>query len=250
MKHRNPLAVVGLSIITFGIYDLYWLSVTRKELNSKTSHKVPTLWLLFSPVFAGIVIGIIAIGLSAHSTSSTTTSPGPNIFALILMVLDIFAAIVISLLWFFKFSKSINEYTSGKLSTATTFLILWLLHLIGVALVQDTFNDMLSGSPAPAMAPQQPMPTPAQGQPMAQVPFQPNSFAPGESPAPAMAPQQPMPTPAQGKPMAQVPFQPNSFAPGESPVAQPYSPTPPYSVQPEQQPTVNQTFPPDTPVVG
>ncbi len=209
MKHRNPLAVVGLSIITLGIYDLYWLSTTRKELNSKTSRKVPTLWLLFTPVFVGIVLVIV---LAANSSSSTA-STGPNLIAVILMVLDFIAMMAISLIWFFKFSKAINEYTAGKLSTATTFLILWLLHLIGVALVQDTFNDMLTDQ-APA------------------------------------APQQPTPAMAQGQPMAQAPMQPNNFVPGGSPAAQPYNPAPPYSVQPEQQPTINQTFPPDTPVVG
>jgi hypothetical protein len=28
------------------------------------------------------------------------------------------------------------------MGTAVTFLILWIIHLIGVALIQDTFNDM------------------------------------------------------------------------------------------------------------
>jgi uncharacterized membrane protein YjgN (DUF898 family) len=39
MKKRNPLVVFLLSVITLGIYDIYWLVSTKKVLNAKTSHK-------------------------------------------------------------------------------------------------------------------------------------------------------------------------------------------------------------------
>jgi hypothetical protein len=59
-----------------------------------------------------------------------------------LIGLGFFLSFFISAYWFFKFSKAVNEYTQEKMGTAVTFLILWLIHLIGVALIQDTFNDM------------------------------------------------------------------------------------------------------------
>ncbi|MGH7196126.1 MAG: hypothetical protein ACREGA_05140 [Candidatus Saccharimonadales bacterium] len=39
------------------------------------------------------------------------------------------------------------------MNTAVTFLLLWLLHPIGVALVQDTFNDMLATGAGGAQTP-------------------------------------------------------------------------------------------------
>lgn len=152
MKHRNPLAVVGLSIITLGIYDLYWLSVTRKELNSKTRHKVPTVWLLVSPIIILIGVAILQIVVSASNASSGGSRAGVNILSVLLGIIAVIGLLVVPMIWFYKFSKAVNEYTAGKMSTAVTFLILWLLHLIGVALVQDAFNDMQGGPGSPATA--------------------------------------------------------------------------------------------------
>ncbi|HXE09989.1 MAG TPA: hypothetical protein VN554_01025, partial [Verrucomicrobiae bacterium] len=81
-----------------------------------------------------------------------------SLWALGLIIVGSIAAFGLSLFWFFRFSKAVNEYTHGKMSTAVSFLILWLIHLIGVALIQDTFNDMqdgiVAGQPA-APAPNQ-----------------------------------------------------------------------------------------------
>ena len=45
---RNPWAMVGLTIITFGLYMLYWLIVTKIELN-EAGAEIPTAWLLIIP---------------------------------------------------------------------------------------------------------------------------------------------------------------------------------------------------------
>jgi len=208
MKKRNPLAVVLLSIITLGIYDLYWLVKTKKVLNEKTKHHIPSIWILIAPIII-ILIGYILIFVAAAeaSTSSPATSvnsgynysygySSPNntstissssssssSSAVIILVaygvvaIGFLAALIISIIWFYKFSKAINEYTQGKMTTAVAFLILYLIHLIGVALIQDIFNDMenngqaINNNFAPAMAgapfaapvnnsPQQTMPLP------------------------------------------------------------------------------------------
>lgn len=49
MKNRNVIAVVLLSIITLGIYALYWLVVTKRELNAHGAN-IPTSWLLIIPL--------------------------------------------------------------------------------------------------------------------------------------------------------------------------------------------------------
>ena len=47
-KGRTPLLVFLYSLITFGIYFLYWLVVTKEELNKKGAD-IPTSWLLIIP---------------------------------------------------------------------------------------------------------------------------------------------------------------------------------------------------------
>ena len=189
MKKRNPLAVFFLSIVTFGIYDLYWLAVTKNELNQKTSTKIPSIWLLAAP-FVLIIVLFSIIFFSAMnsvksgnnntvtsystSTSITTTSTSTaatNKASLVILIaygLAFIAIVPITFYWFWKFSKSVNEYTSGTMSTAVAFLLLWLLHFIGVALVQDKFNDMIDQGTQPSAPmpnqtpPSQPPVVPAQ----------------------------------------------------------------------------------------
>ena len=49
LKKRNIVAVYLLSIITLGIYAIYWLVQTKKEMNSLGA-KIPTAWLLIIPI--------------------------------------------------------------------------------------------------------------------------------------------------------------------------------------------------------
>ncbi len=145
MKHRNPLVVVLLSIITLGIYDLYWLAQSRKILNSSTNYKTPSVWFLIAPF---VVVIVSYIGLIANMPRRTvygttpTTLHAPLLIWLAILLLGSFVTFVITIWWFFQFSKAVNQYTNGKMTTAVTFLVLWVIHLIGVALVQDAFNDM------------------------------------------------------------------------------------------------------------
>lgn len=49
MKNRNIFAVLLLTIITFGIYAIYWEVSTKIEMN-KLGAKIPTAWLLIIPI--------------------------------------------------------------------------------------------------------------------------------------------------------------------------------------------------------
>ena len=49
VKHRNIFLVYLFSIITFGIYALYWMVSTKNEINSLGA-KIPTAWLLIVPI--------------------------------------------------------------------------------------------------------------------------------------------------------------------------------------------------------
>ena len=49
IKHRNPIAVIVFSIITFGIYALYWIVKTKGEINSLGA-QIPTAFLVIIPI--------------------------------------------------------------------------------------------------------------------------------------------------------------------------------------------------------
>lgn len=49
MRKQNPLAVFLLSIITFGIYGIFWLARTRGEMVRKGA-EIPTTWLIIIPI--------------------------------------------------------------------------------------------------------------------------------------------------------------------------------------------------------
>lgn len=46
---RNVVTIYILSILTFGIYTLYWLVKTKEALNSLGAD-IPTSWLLIVPI--------------------------------------------------------------------------------------------------------------------------------------------------------------------------------------------------------
>lgn len=49
LQYRNPLAAVFLTIITFGLYKIYWLAVTRGQLKAAGAD-IPTTWLIIVPL--------------------------------------------------------------------------------------------------------------------------------------------------------------------------------------------------------
>ncbi len=49
MTRRNPLGVLFLSIITLGIYTIFWAVWTKNEMNAKGA-QIPTAWLIIVPI--------------------------------------------------------------------------------------------------------------------------------------------------------------------------------------------------------
>jgi hypothetical protein len=49
IKERNIVSIYLLGFITFGIYIIYWLVQTKKEMNS-LGGDIPTAWLLIIPI--------------------------------------------------------------------------------------------------------------------------------------------------------------------------------------------------------
>ena len=85
IKKRNPVLVFIFSIITFGIYAIYWLVATTNELRK-----------------------------------NTTSAPNP---LLLLLFLIPFVNIVVAFIYYWKYSKAINELTGFS---AALLFVLWI----------------------------------------------------------------------------------------------------------------------------
>ena len=95
MTKRSIAAVIVLSLLTFGIYGIYWFVATKAEMVDRGA-SIPTAWLLIIPL--------------------------------------------VNIYWTWKWCEGVDHVTQGKMSAAVTFLLVFLLGVIGVAIVQATFN--------------------------------------------------------------------------------------------------------------
>lgn len=58
IKERNPWLIITFSIITLGIYGIYWMVSTTNELINKTDNMLSPWWLLGNliPIIGGFVM--------------------------------------------------------------------------------------------------------------------------------------------------------------------------------------------------
>jgi hypothetical protein len=99
MKNRSVVAVLLLSIITFGIYALVWIVKTKNEMNS-VGASIPTAWLIIIPL--------------------------------------------VNIWWLWKYSEGVEVSTRNGLSSPIAFILLFVLGLIGMAIIQNQFNKVAS----------------------------------------------------------------------------------------------------------
>lgn len=107
MKNRSVIAVLLLTIVTLGIYGIYWSVVTKIEMN-KRGATIPTAWLIIIPI--------------------------------------------VNIWWMWKYSEGVDKETHGALSTVISFLLLFLLGVIGMMIIQHEFNKGGETSAVPQAA--------------------------------------------------------------------------------------------------
>lgn len=95
VKHRSVAAVIILSLVTCGIYTLFWMYFTKEEMNAQGA-KIPTFLLAFIPI--------------------------------------------VNIYWMWKYCEGVGYVTGESLSGPVAFLLLFLLGIIGVAIVQNSLN--------------------------------------------------------------------------------------------------------------
>lgn len=96
-EEKSPAAVFFLTLITCGIYGIFWFAGTKDAMEARGAEIGP-VWHMFIPV--------------------------------------------LGLLWLWKWCQGVEHVSRGELSGGITFLKVWLLGAIGMAMLQSSFNDM------------------------------------------------------------------------------------------------------------
>jgi hypothetical protein len=81
MQQRSPAAVFFLSLITFGIYSIYWQVKTKGELKAQGAD-IPTAWLIIVPIANLYWIWKYSLGVEQVSKGKITA-----VLTLILLLL-------------------------------------------------------------------------------------------------------------------------------------------------------------------
>ena len=100
-----------------------------------------------SPVMV-IVLTMITFGIYAIvwqvKTKNEMNSLGAQIPTAWLLIVPI-----ANLWWMWKYCEGVQQVTRGKQSQVIAFILLWLLSVIGMAILQSSFNEVAAGSQLP-----------------------------------------------------------------------------------------------------
>ncbi len=177
--------------------------------------------------FSIITFGIYAIvwNVKTKNEMNKLGAEIPTAWLLIIPIVNIY--------WMWKYSKGVEHVTGGKTSGVLAFVLLYILSVIGMAIIQDIFNGLPA---AEAVANQGSSPVPAATTTPEVTPDQAQAISPTAAPEP---PAQPQPDNNFGGPDASPtpPPPPPSVAP-ETPPETPSEPAEPPTVQPPAPPQV------------
>src|SRR5712664_522290 len=99
-------------------------------------------------VAAVIVLSIITLGIYAIvwfvKTKGEMVKAGAQIPTSWLLIVPI-----VSIWWMWKWAGGVEHVTKGKSSQAVTFILVFLLSIIGMAIVQDGFNKSANAAQLP-----------------------------------------------------------------------------------------------------
>ncbi len=107
MKNRSVIAVVLLSIITCGIYSIYWFYVTANDLNESDSEEPLMNYIL------ALLLGIITCG-------------------------------IYEIYWLYKFYKKLDKVVNTDNCVLHLILSILVTPYIGAAVAQSSINSFLA----------------------------------------------------------------------------------------------------------
>ena len=114
-KVRSPWAIIGLSIITLGIYGLYWQYATFKEMKDYSREGIGGgLGLLLA-----IIIGIVNIFLMASEVGNLYAAKGQEKPVSGKTGFWVLIPILGGLIWLFKVQGSLNRFWDSSTPAGT-----------------------------------------------------------------------------------------------------------------------------------
>ena len=85
MTNRSPASVFFLTLITFGIYGIFWYAGTRGEMVARGAD-IPGIWLMFVPVLNLLFVWKWCQGVK-RVTNGSTSAVGAFLLILFLSVI-------------------------------------------------------------------------------------------------------------------------------------------------------------------
>ena len=111
---REPGTVVLLSIVTLGIYGLYWLYVTFKELKAYSGQGIGGGWGLFLAFLFGLATAFILPYEVGHLYAKAEESPRTSVTTGFWHLIPIVGWIV----WVIKVQHPLNDYWTAYKQSA------------------------------------------------------------------------------------------------------------------------------------
>lgn len=144
-----------LSIVTLGIYRLYWFAKTRAEMMSiKKDLRIPHVIWLIAPLMlfvVALIFFIISVMTGEKDGSGQPEMTGMGVASIVIFYVAIFTVPILMALWLWKYSKGVEAVTNEKMGFAVSLLILLAVpDGIDILIVQDAFNKIatITGEPA------------------------------------------------------------------------------------------------------
>jgi hypothetical protein len=196
MKNRVLWKMLLLSVVTIGIYRIYWFVKTRREMMDLNPNiKILTPAFLIVPVVVLVVaFGVLIASVIGAPDTSNNCSPNSSLYStsasdncgpsgreiagILSFYGGVFIAYVLFIVWEWSYAHGVEEITGGKLSFAMGLIVLILVpDGIDILIIQDSFNKL--GRPGIGSPPQ----------------FQPAGPPPTQNFAQQFQPQPPQPQP-------------------------------------------------------
>jgi len=166
MKHRSLVKMLILNIVTLGIYRIYWLFKTRREMVDK-KFKVPSVWLyllIYAVMFASVMLFLVpSITNDANNANSEcakvsrqyrescfdkqfdessgeVSAPAVLLFYGVMLLVGPLVGV-----WYWKYAKAVEGVTKDKMTFPVAMIVLLAVpDGFDMLMIQDGFNKTKS----------------------------------------------------------------------------------------------------------
>lgn len=164
MKKRVIWKMFALTVLTLGIYRLYWFINTRKELiNQNPKVKILSPWALIIPFILVAVSALVFIFSSVQDVSTTPSycsayaqgsslnevalpsecQNEPAIWPMLVFYAAFILVYPLVVFWLWGYSKAVDIVTKGKTNFAIAMIVLLLVpDGIDILIMQDVYNKL------------------------------------------------------------------------------------------------------------